>query len=506
MNALLERPREPSPSLRIRRDPLGALHHMFDFDPWSIQGQILMSVWQHPRTAVRSGNGVGKTAISFGGIGPAFLLAHPDSIVVTTAPTWRQVKQLGWREWRRSWGVMRHRMGLHPQLKEVPIPKCLTTNVDLSDQWHAFGLSSNEPEAFAGVHARNVLFIADEASGIDERIYEAGEGFLTSSGSRVLLIGNPTQASGLFFRAFRSERAMWSTHHISAFTSPNFAQPGHPDHAWCRAHPKQAEALVDEAWVEDKRKRWGEGSPLFEVRVNGNFSEQADDTIISLVSVENAQRRDAEDEGENLLAASVVTLACDVARFGSDETVIMRKRGRRCELSEVYHGRDTMTTAGKLITHARAALALPAVLRVRLIVDDDGVGGGVVDRLRETMESELRSDRVDLVAFHGGERAIEEERFTNKRTEALFRAKWRLDALDIPDDDFLAADLVATKYKMTSSGQLAAERKDEVKKRLGRSPDRGDALVMLLEPEGIQAALSPEQHVDEEENAYDLEF
>jgi hypothetical protein len=482
---------------------------MFDFDPWSIQESILDSVWQHPRTAVRSGNGVGKTAVSFGAIGPAFLMAHKNSVVVTTAPTWRQVKQLGWREWRRSWGVMRKHLSGFSQLQEVPIPACLTTNVELSNQWHAFGLSSREPEAFSGVHARNVLFICDEASGIDEKIYEAGEGFLTSSGSRVLLIGNPTQPAGLFYRAFTSERAEWSTHHISAFMTPNFATEG-PDRAWREAHPVAAEALVDEAWVEDKRKRWGEESPLYQVRVLGNFAEQADDTIISLVSVENAQQRDAEDEGEILERASVVTLSCDVARFGSDETVIMRKRGTRCELAEVYHGRDIMTTAGKLLRYVRDSLLLPAVLRVRVIVDDDGVGGGVVDRLTETLDTELPTgsrERVDLVPFRGGEQAIEPDRFTNKRTEALFRAKWRLDALDIPRDDSLAADLVATKYRMTSSGQLQAERKDEVKKRLGRSPDRGDALVMLLEPEKHEALASPQSIPgDEEESAYELEW
>lgn len=498
-----------SPRQRMLHDPVGAAVHMLDFDPWSSQEQLVRSVWQYPRSAWRSGNGVGKTAGAFGMVGPLFLLAHRNSVVVTTAPTWRQVKQLGWREWRRSWGVMRKRLGAFPQLQEVALPACLTTNVELSEQWHAFGLSSNEPEAFAGVHARNVLFIVDEASGVEDKIYEAGEGFLTSRGSHVLLVGNPTKPSGLFYRAFTSERAAWNTGHISAFDSPNFAKPGHPDHDWRMRNPVAAEALVDEYWVDDKRKRWGEDSPLYQVRVLGNFSEQADDTIISLVSVENAQQRDAEEEGENLLAASLVSLSCDVARFGSDETVIMRKRGTRCTVEEVYHGRDIMNTAGKLLAHVREALMLPAVLRVRLIVDDDGVGGGVTDRLRETLVTEIPPglrERVDLVAFRGGERALDPERFTNKRTEAWFRTKWRLDALDIPSDDELAADLVSVAYRMTSTGQLQAERKEDVKKRLGRSPDRGDALVMLLEPERHASAIVPEDHVDVEENAYDLQF
>lgn len=490
---------EASVSSIIRRDPIGSARYMFDFEPWSMQRKIMRSVWRYPRTAVRSGNGVGKTAITFGVVGPAFLLAHPDSIVVTTAPTWRQVKQLGWREWRRSWGVMRQRMQGNLQLREVPIPPCLSTSVELDDQWHALGMSTNEPEAFAGIHARRVLLIADEASGVDEKIYQAGEGFLTGTGARVLLIGNPTKPSGQFYRAFTSERKEWNTLHISALNSPNFTDE-HLD------LPRQvAENLVQPHWVEDKKRRWGEDSPLYQVRVLGNFPDQSDDTIISLVAVENAQARDYEDEGGRLVDDPTVVISCDVARFGSDETVLLRKRGRKIETLEVYHGRDTMTTAGKIVGYARFALGETAVHRVRIVIDDDGVGGGVTDRLKETLHSELQSDRADLIPYRGGEKAIRPERFTNKRTESWFRAKWAMDSLDIPADDDLAADLVSMTYKMTSAGQLQAERKQDVKKRLGRSPDRGDALVMLLEP-ARQSALIVEDRFNEGESAYGIDW
>jgi phage terminase large subunit len=493
--------RELTPQARIRRDPIGAARHMLAFDPWSIQQEIIRSVWNHPRTAVRSGNGLGKTKVAFGGIGPLFLLAHPNSVVVTTAPTWRQVKELGWREWRSSWGVWRNRMMGDARLRELPIPACLTTSVDLSDTWHAFGVSTREPESFAGVHARRVLFIVDEASGVDEAIYEAGEGFLTGGHARVLLIGNPTRPSGQFYRAFTTERADWNTLHMGAFDSPNFT--GEAD----RMNLPQAarDALVDPAWVEDKKKRWGEESPLYQVRVLGNFPDQSDDTIISLVSVENAQQRDAEAEGADMLDHPTITISCDVARFGNDQTVILRKRGPKIEVVRVYHGRDTMITAGHILDAARSALTETAVQRVRIVVDDDGVGGGVTDRLRETMEAVLQTDRAALVAYHGGEKAIRPDRFTNKRTESWFRAKWQMDSLDIPRDDDLAADLVSVTYRMTSNGQLQAERKDELKKRLKRSPDHGDAFVMLLEPER-QSALSDPVVLDEEESAYDIEW
>jgi phage terminase large subunit len=495
--------RSLSVAATIRRDPVGASRYMFDFDPWSMQRRIIRSVWRYPRTAVRSGNGVGKTAITFGVIGPAFLLAHPDSIVVTTAPTWRQVKQLGWREWRRSWGVMRTRMLNTPGVREVPIPPCLSTSVELDQQWHAFGMSTNEPEAFAGIHARRVLLIVDEASGVEEKIYEAGEGFLTGTGARALLIGNPTQPAGQFYRAFTSERASWNTLHINGLLSPNFTDERHT------MSRDVLEQLVQPSWVEDKLNRWGEDSPLYQVRVLGNFPDQTDDTIISLVSVETAQQRSWEDEGGEPLRYPTIVISCDVARFGSDETVLMRRRGNTCEMLEVYHGRDTMVTAGKIVGYARAALGEQAIQRVRIVVDDDGIGGGVTDRLRETLQDELATDRADLIAYRGGSAPIRPERFTNKRTESWFRAKWTMDNLDIPNDDDLAADLVSVTYKMTSAGQLQAERKEDVKKRLGRSPDRGDALVMLLEPERKSAIINPGviEGVDPDEaSAYDVDW
>jgi phage terminase large subunit len=483
-----------TPQARILLDPIGALEHMFGFEPWSLQAEMLRSVWAHPRTAARSGNGPGKTAIAFGGIAPAFLMAHTNSVVVTTAPTWRQVKQLGWREFRRSWGVMRRRMATQPELREVPIPACLTTSVELGEQWHAFGMSTNEPESFAGIHAENVLLIVDEASGVDERIFDAGEGFLTTEGSRVLLVGNPTKPAGQFYRAFTSEKASWNTIHISAFDTPNFTGE--------RVDPSIAAKLVKPEWVEDKQRRWGEDSPLYHVRVLGNFPEQTDDTIISLVSVENAQQRGALVD----LSAPLVTISCDVARFGSDETVIMRKRGSTCEIVEVYHGRDLMETAGKCVRYARSALAEEKVLHVRIVIDDDGVGGGVTDRLKETLNAELESDRADLVPYRGAERPADTEHFTNKRAEAWFRAKWLMDSLSIPNDDDLAADLVSVTYKINSNGQIQAERKEDVKKRLGRSPDRGDALVMLLEPARESAIVDLAEHASDGPSAYKEEW
>lgn len=490
----------PSPQARIRRDPVGALRYMFDFDPWSAQREVIRSVWQYPRTAVRSGNGPGKTKIAFGGVGPAFLLAHPNSIVVTTAPTWLQVKELGWREWRKSWAVMRKRMGTYPQTKEVRIPECLKTSVELGEEWHAFGLSTREPEAFAGVHADRILFIVDEASGVDDRIFDAGEGYLTTAGAKVLLIGNPTKPAGQFHRAFTTERADWNTIHISAFDTPNFTQE------WRSMDPEVVRHMIQPRWVEDKKKRWGEDSSIYQVRVMGNFADEADDTIISLVSVENAQNRSAVEEGEDPTAIAEVTISCDVARFGMDETVFMQRRGNTVTMLKVYHGRDTMVTAGYCLDFIRAALHEPKVLRVRLVVDDAGVGGGVTDRLRETMRTLQQPERAQLVAYNGAEKPIDEDHFSNKRSESWYRAKWRMSTLDIPRDDDLAADLVSVKYKMNSNGQIQAEPKDDVKKRLGRSPDRGDALVMLLEPPTHDMIIDPGDHIDEEDNAYNLEM
>jgi hypothetical protein len=149
--------------------------------------------------------------------------------------------------------------------------------------------------------------------------------------------------------------------------------------------------------------------------------------------------------------------------------VIAVLQGDRLRLAEAYLGRDLMETAGRV---ARTARSLGSRAFPQIVVDDDGVGGGVTDRLRE--------QGFAVEAFRGGARPLDPRAYPNARSEAWFRFAERLPELDLDRDDQLAADLVAPRYRLDSQGRRVVEPKYDTKKRLGRSPDRADAALLCL--------------------------
>jgi len=236
---------------KILTDPLWIYENLLDFHPWSKQLEVLQSVRDNKRTVVRSCHGSGKTAVAAVAV-LEYMLKGPCR-VITTAPTWSQVEQLLWREI-----AQRHR-NIKPDFG-----KLFKTQLEIAPDWFAIGLSTDTPERFQGHHAPRMLLVVDEASGVDDAIYEASEGFLTAEGARVLLIGNPTRTTGTFYRAFKPDSG-WNRVHISAFDSPNFTGE--------EVHPDAARALVTPEWAADAATQWGIDSPAYKIRVLGNFAE-----------------------------------------------------------------------------------------------------------------------------------------------------------------------------------------------------------------------------------------
>lgn len=431
----------------MQADPVAFARTFLGFKPWSKQREIMRSVRDNPRTAVRSCHGSGKTKTA-ANIAAWFIASFPNSRVITTAPTYTQVRNLLWAE-------------IHSAVSHAPegmYPSADITALRFDEDWYAVGVSTNKPERFQGQHAEHLLLIIDEASGVDERIYEAAEGFLTNDNARVLLIGNPTQTAGQFYRAFHSERDMWNTISISAYDTPQLSGEDVPDDVWRH--------MISPTWVDEKRQQWGEDSPMFHVRVLGNFPTTADDQIMGIGMVEDAQRRELDADKR---AEQVIT--CDVARYGSDETVIAHRSGNRVRIVQTYTGKSLMETAGRIVDTIRQ-LDLPALPRV--VIDDAGLGGGVTDRLAEL--------GLRVEAFQAGAAAHEPDLFPNRRSEAWFSFASQLDGIDLDTDEQLAADLVAPKYHIDSQGRRAVESKDKTKARLGRSPDRADAVLMAFAP------------------------
>jgi hypothetical protein len=222
------------------------------------------------------------------------------------------------------------------------------------------------------------------------------------------------------------------------------------------------ELLVSREWVEDATKRWGVDSPLYVSKVLGEFPESSQNTLIPVSWILAAQERRLQPEGWGCLGV-------DVARFGSDRSVMYHRRGDHVRLLRDWASAPTTETTGHVVQAAREHL--PAEIRV----DGAGVGGGVVDQL-----AEMGWPVVDMQA---GARAVDSEHYLNARAEWFWRLRERLESGEIdidPTDDVLASQLAALQYKFTSRGQIQIESKDDMRKRGMPSPDRADALVLAF--------------------------
>lgn len=424
-------------------DPVGFVTKELGFHPWSKQKEILESVRDNPRTTVRACHGVGKTACA-AACGVWFLYSHPNSILLTTAPTWRQVKELLWREIR----------GHHARARLDG--KCTTTSIQLAEQWFALGLSTDDPDKFQGFHAEDLLLIGDEAAGIPEMIFEAAFGILTSKRSRLLLIGNPTSSSGLFHASHHEAAETWKVIKISAFDSPNFTGEQCPERVKNR--------LTTPDWAEARKSEWGDDSPMYFARVLGEFPEQSEDALFS-----KAWTIKACDIIPKVSKDDIVAIGVDVARGGNCESVAYVRRGMRIIHMVAWRGSDLMASAH------RVAGLIKQYKPERTIIDAVGIGAGVVDRLRD-----MRYRGIE--GFHGGSAPADPSRFRMKRDEIYWnlRCLMKEGAIGPLADAKTRRQVEGIKAKYDNRGKLCVESKEDMRKRNAPSPDRADALVLCF--------------------------
>jgi phage terminase large subunit len=437
--------------VKYGNDPVGFMVDVLNFRPWSVQRQIAEAVRDHDRVSVKACNASGKTAVA-AALVVWFLAGGPGSIVITTSATERQLRKVLWREI-----AQRHRAArglLHG---------AVTTDVEitLAPDWYALGLASDQAEALQGHHAARVFVVVDEASGVEEEMFGAIEGLLAGGETKLLLLGNPLRTSGTFFDAFGKDAAEWELITISAYDTPAFTGEKVP-----RAVARQ---LVSKKWVERAAKR-GEGSNEFLIRCLGEFPTEAEDTVVSLGDLQQAQQ-------QNFEPGLPLVVGVDCARFGSDATVLAVREGNRIRVAKSYHGRDLMATSGAVTELARQ-LEQTRGRKPVIVIDDTGLGGGLTDRLRELAEYEV-------VAFVAGRKARHSRDYPNKRSELWFEFAEALPVLDLDAADHeLASDLLAPTFSLSSSAQRVVEPKSGTRKRLRRSPDRADSVMLtcVVEP------------------------
>lgn len=376
-----------------------------------------------------------------------FLFTRPFSKIVVTAPTMRQLFDVFMSEFAK-W------LKRSPLLEQFfEYTKSKVSFKKNPAEWFLVARTAAKPENLAGFHADNLLYVLDEASGVDDEIFDTVLGALTGKNNKLLMCSNPTRNSGFFKRAFFEDRELYYTMKVSS------ADSGRVSDDYCRR-------LI---------KSYGEDSDVVRVRVLGEFPKAEADGLIALELVEAAMNR----ENENPIGELVIGV--DVARFGNDETVIQARIGNTALKPKCYRKTDLMTTTGRIIAELERLMKNYSCRRATVNIDDDGVGGGVTDRLREVVaEKKLH---VTITGCHNGGKP-RDSHYANWGAESYFALRDRFVSGEIilPRDDELTAQLTTRKYLLTSSDKLILEDKKTYKKRVGRSPDRADALALCFAP------------------------
>jgi phage terminase large subunit len=438
------------------QDPVLFANDVFGIDLWDKQAEVAQAIAfsEFGRVAVRSGHKVGKSLLDMV-IACQFVLTKPEARVVLTAPTGRQVRSILWRELNL----------LHTKAR-WPLGGKLSMQPDIGWQFpdgrEVVGFATDEPERMAGISGQNVLFIVDEASGVPEAIFEAIEGN-RAGGAKILLTSNPTKTSGTFFDAFNEKRSLWDTFHISSDNTPN-ALTGQ----------RLVPGLATREWCNEKLEEWGADSPLYAVRVKGNFPREGFNTVIPIHLLELALDGWADVVPTRDDQAAI---GADIARFGDDETCLFPRRGLRAFTPEVYTNLRTEQVVGHIIQMAQKLRVHPREI-VRVNVDVIGLGAGVYDGLML-----VAADRgLEVCAINSSERAEDSERYFNVRTEMWFQMRdWLRAGGKLPEGVAkLESELVAPQFEFDGAGRYKVEGKKEIKKRLKRSPDRADGLALSI--------------------------
>ena len=460
-------------------DPVSWIRDMTGMNLWSKQREAAELVVEHRNVAVKAGHGVGKSELA------ALLICwwidtrYPEAFVVSTAPSQAQISSILWRSIRRIMNEIEKKHTQYLKLKAAgrdtqglpdhALPGYITAQNEWKDsRGGLIGFGRKPPDnktddAVQGIHARYVLAIGDEAVGLTEAMIDALGNITSNQDSRRLLIANPTNPASYFGKLFRNPSGAWAFHTISVLDSPNFTDEKE------EMSEDALAKLTGPSYVEDKKKEYGEDSPRYKSRVLGEFAYDLGDTLIKTEDM-------AEAVDTNLILGGLepVILGVDVARFGTDSSVIYSMPGGQLRYYDHLPDQTRVTEVANWVH--RAAVDTNAT-EVR--VDGHGVGGGVVDILFG-----LGDRKYALISMNSNGTPDDRKQWHNNRAYWWdeFRRNIRSGQIDIDPEDIeyekLHDELTMVEYKFSAaSGGLLIESKDDMRKRGVKSPDFADAAI-----------------------------
>ncbi len=444
--------------VRWRDDPLAFVRETFNVEPDGWQAEALTSFspkFKHKRIGVRACKNPGKTTLD-AWLMWNFMLTRPHPKIIATSISGPNLADGLWSElskWQKrsplleqtfTWARTQITSNEHP-----------STWFMAARQWSQSASSEKQADTLAGKHADYMLFVLDEVGGIPRAVLAAAEAALGSGiETRLVITGNPTSLESPLYDACTKDRHLWKL----------FELTGDPD------DPNRA-PRVDIEWAREQIEKWGRDNPYVLANVFGKFPPASINALLGVDEVTAAMKRTLR---EDQYSFAQKRLGIDVARFGDDRTIIAPRQGLAAfRMAEMRNAR----------THEIAARVAKSKLtwgsEMEFVDETGGWGAGVVDALLQAGHSPVP------VNFAG--KAVD-SRYANKRAEMHFlMAEWVKRGGALPNDPELLRELTAMTYTF-HHGKLIMEDKDQIKQRLGFSPDKADALCMTFAMPEMPAA------------------
>ena len=416
-----------------------------------VEGLSLLVEGKH-KLAIKSGHGTGKSCLQAIAI-LWFLTTRPLSRVVLTAPSARQLYDVLMAEVRQWY--------LNSILSEFELFRFTSDNIRINKEshekiWFATCISVSNPENLSGMHAKDVFAVVDEGAGVDDEIFVRIQGILTTKGSYLLTCGNPSFCSGYFYDIFHKEgyKEEFDTLTFSCLNSPN----------------------VDLEWIESMKRQYGEDSNIFKVRVLGEFAPLDEETVIRRADLDKCvDRRQVDDEFIDNIDS--VTIGVDVSSGeGNDYSVISIRSG----YTEISREKVKMRLR-QFRSYLSRVIEKYAQMEIEVLVNIDTTGLGF--QLGQDLEDYFYEYiNVEINKINFSHRAIRSKEYNSVFTEMIFTFADKLDQISLFNlpESTVVEDLGARRYGYDFLNRYQAEKKKEFVKRIGRSPDEGDAVLLAF--------------------------
>jgi len=448
---------------RYKDKPVLFVKEVIGGTPEPEQIKMLNSIASNRMVSVKAGHGVGKTT-TLSWIILWFMFTRPYPKIPCTAPTMHQLRDILWAEiskWLNKSDLLRN-------LFVWTIERLTLKGKSYEENWFAVARTATKPDAMQGFHSESLLFVLDEASGINDIIFEPILGALTGDNTKLIMVGNPTKINGFFYKSHTTNRDMFDCITLNAENSKR----------------------VSKDFVQSIIKLYGKESDPYRVRVLGEFPKAEADTFIplSLLEPESLYGKSPNALGELIS----IGIGVDVARFGDDESAIYKveryTEGYLVHEPNIIYKNTTVELTGLVKQEIRSCNTRYPNISVAVNVDGGGVGAGVVDELGSNHNDLDYS--VNEKTFGGGGGVLDDEPILYTNDTGLMwgnvkRLLMKGKLFFVSKDEELISQLATRKYTVDEDGQIKLERKADMKKRGIGSPDRADGLALALS-ENIQ--------------------